>query len=326
MTIVVTIQRSREAAGGTRTLARSNTWGTRTHNAEPDSEAGSRRTTRARKEPLARWGNYCADAMIDRDDQTPRPRPTRWPGFAWGIKPSRWCVQRWDPRGHTPPARGLLLCCSGGLLAPGGHAKRDGTRRAPQRSWRDWSRAVTNRCHIAHLRAGMCTRKCCQAENHTSHRRAWTGGMAPTVYQCGHVRSLATRLRTRRRGGTVACTCVCMRDESAIIARGVLRQYEYRCFLILGRHPLVLYVSVVLARCVRRMRGQIHQASVHQRRQRARRCAYPQHNHNITCLGGSTCSQRSHARDPSHIALDIAPNHRQASRHHPHPTGGEREV
>ena len=186
--------------------------------------------------------------------------------------------------------------------------------------------AVTNRCHIAHLRAGMCTRKCCQAENHTSHRRAWTGGMAPTVYQCGHVRSLATRLRTRRRGGTVACTCVCMRDESAIIARGVLRQYEYRCFLILGRHPLVLYVSVVLARCVRRMRGQIHQASVHQRRQRARRCAYPQHNHNITCLGGSTCSQRSHARDPSHIALDIAPNHRQASRHHPHPTGGEREV
>ena len=144
---------------------------------------------------------------------------------------------------------------------------------------------------MAHLRAGWCKRKCCQAENHTSHRRAWTGGMAPTVYQCGHVRSLATRLRTRRRGGTVACTCVCMRDESAIIARGVLRQYEYRCFLILGRHPLVLYVSLVLARRLGRMRGQVHRASVPRvGSERSPRCVRTL----STSRASSTYSQQSH--------------------------------
>ena len=63
-------------------------------------------------------------------------------------------------------------------------------------------------------------------------------------------------------------------------SRGVLRQCEYRCFLILGRHPLVLYVSVVLARCVGAARANPSSERAPASAASAA-VAYPQHNHNI---------------------------------------------
>ena len=94
MTIVVTIQRSREAAGGTALCAL-----VHPGNAHTQCRARFRGRKQAHNQSAERasaLGNYCADAMIDRDDQTPRPRPTRYRLAQYQAQPM---VCALDPRG-----------------------------------------------------------------------------------------------------------------------------------------------------------------------------------------------------------------------------------
>ena len=174
-------------------------------------------------------------------------------------------------------------------MALGGHAKRDGTRRHLKEVMigRGGDKPPPHA-----PAAGMCTRKCCQLKitRPIAGPDGWDGPDSISMWPRQISRDAAPNALE-----VVQWLHVCLHEMKVQSSRGVLRQHVYRCFLIRSASFSLICVgrpcTVRLAHARANPSSERAPASA-----AARRCAYPQHNHNITCLGGSTCSQRSKYR------------------------------